>query len=96
LGCDPRVPDKASVGLCFVEADAQRHAALVFSRVPHALDVSYSIWATSDLRWELWQPVAWSLHQTEPYSDNRETVILREDAAATPRQRFYQLRLTFE
>jgi len=96
LGCDPRVPDQASVGLCFVVADAPRHAALVFNRMPNALDVGYAVWATGDLKWELWQPIAWRLHQAKTLSDCLETVTLREEAAATPRQRFYQLRLTFE
>jgi hypothetical protein len=95
LGSDPWARDAEPVGFTWAEVVGERHAALRFKRPAHALDVNYELLATGDLVNELWNVVGDTVLEASPLSDSRESVTLREASAATPRARFYRLRLTF-
>jgi len=95
LGSDPWSGDVDSVDLTFVTVSKKNYCALVFDRPSNALDVQYAIMATGDLVWQLWSPAGSAVYRTTPLEAGRETVTLRETAAATASRRFLRLRLTF-
>lgn len=95
LGSDPWTPDVAPVGFSLASGAEGRYPALVFDRAANALDVQYALWATGDLQWELWAPVAAAVSEAVPLGDGRETVTLRETEPATAGSRFLKLRVTF-
>ena len=95
LGSDPWESDAEPVGFSWAEVAGERYAALDFHRPVNALDVTYDIFATDDLKGGDWSLVGSAVYRATPLAGEREEVVLREQSAATAPKRFFRLRLTF-
>lgn len=96
LGSDPWVSDVDPIELSWVTSEKMRFAALSFRRPINALDVKYSLQATSDLVNEAWSVSGNAVLEASPLSNEKESAVLYETNAVTASARFFRLWLNFE
>ncbi len=95
LGGDPWVSDAYPVDFAWMTVASQRHAALLFRRPAHAIDIAYALLAAGDLVAGPWAVVGGAVLEAAPLDAERESASLRDpNAAALPAQ-FYRLRITY-
>jgi hypothetical protein len=96
LDSDPWVSDAYPIGLAWETVLAQRHAALLFRRPSHAIDITYELLAAGDLAAGPWGVIGGAVWALSPLDAGRESVSVRDPDAALLPARFYRLRLTYQ